>query len=951
MAITGQFGRAVTGSGSLASAISSAASEYANIRVDRIYKAFLNEEAFEGRTMDGKTAIELLKQMQKRASKNSRTGLNIADTINDVRKSDRNRTINRINSQIQVGGAAGGDYYKKVQALREMLMDPTLSSDDRSELETDLGEAVDNFLINARNQYGDGSSITVNGQTVNFASGANSATLMGYYDQFINEMPSMADKLTRERFKTQAAIYVSEGSAAYNGSTRTTDGQKRSGYQAQLVYLQKAYDLLVQNGMKDDELAETILGNIRTVEGNIKITGENIAGEQADTRYQGAVDEVYGFINSLQDAILAAMPSAAMYLGNDSLAKILRDDPNAALNFIEAYKAGTGLDTIEIDGVSHGLSPDDLTSYILDAKAEAKDLYNWSKKNGSLSVARKAEIRDLYNGAVTLAANAPRLKAEDAYDNAQDKLTSALDAAGSNYADRAAAVKAYATELNRIGGLYGSSDPSLKRLFANEANLFLGNGNFDSTIGVYGTDSANYSDFLGDTTGISQAIGGSDEEISLVDALGQFWKKVDDYNGGLGDGTEDGGSSLDEDAMADYEDGNGIRLVGSRPRDVGDGEVLTSENTWYRRYRIMLPGYQSGTDKKNVNKNTIGWVTMINGKYVVFTTHEEGGKTSYLINSEVAQELFKGGLNLTTWNGMTIVVASSDIIESDNGAINGKTMRDVLDETEGTGVGESDMAKGGAALRAILEDQNYNWVYTDTAQDQYESLLEAVRNGHVQVTTRGTTDGRKVRINVIMDDGTSIDISSEFNADAWTIINTNYVELLKDPEKITGKGGDASEVSYSDGGTDSGASSWAGTQYDGMAGTTVIGKDASGNDLTLAEAYSGGTGFMWANPVKGGGGGGGDGKPDGSEAGYSGGGRGKPKATARPVVQQAAFANRLGVGQLRIPQSDLSESRKIFNTVMRNMPVGTGGTTGNSGIVAKTNTPAVKRRPLGRIQI
>jgi hypothetical protein len=942
MAITGQFGRAVTGSGSLASAISSAASEYANIRVDRIYKAFLNEEAFEGRTMDGKTAIELLKQMQKRASKNSRTGLNIADTINDVRKSDRNRTINRINSQIQVGGAAGGDYYKKVQALREMLMDPTLSSDDRSELETDLGEAVDNFLINARNQYGDGSSITVNGQTVNFASGANSATLMGYYDQFINEMPSMADKLTRERFKTQAAIYVSEGSAAYNGSTRTTDGQKRSGYQAQLVYLQKAYDLLVQNGMKDDELAETILGNIRTVEGNIKITGENIAGEKANTRYEGAVGEVYGFINSLQDAILAAMPSAAMYLGTDSFAKVLRDDPNAALNFIEAYKAGTGLDTIEIDGVSHGLSPEDLTSYILDAKAGAKDLYNWSKKNGSLSVARKAEIRDLYNGAVTLATNAPRLKAEDAYDNAQDKLTSALDAAGSNYADRAAAVKAYATELNRIGGLYGMSDPGLKRLFANEANLFLGNGNFDATMGVYGTDSANYSDFLGDTTGISQALGGSDEEISLVDALKDFWKKVDAYNGGLGDGTDEGGSSLDPDALEDYTDGNGIRLVGSRPRDVGDGEVLTSENTWYKRYRIMLPGYQSDTTKDGIKNGTLGWVTMVNGKYVVFYQNSDGN--SELIDSELAQTIFQGGLKLTTWNGIQIIEASTIP------GVNGKTIREVLEGADSELVTDSELAAGGTALRKILEDKNYQWVYTDAAQTQYESLLAAVRDGHVEVTTRGTTGGRKVRISVIMDDGTIIDISNEFNTDAWTIINTNYVELLKDPDPI-GRDGGAENASYSDDGTDSGANSWAGTQYDGMAGTTVIGKDASGNDLTLAEAYSGGTGFMWADPVNG------DGKPggngggnNGGQAGNNGGGRGAPKPKARPVVQQAAFANRLGVGQLRIPQSDLNESRKIFDTVMRNMPAGTGGTTGNSGIVTKTNTPAVKRRPLGRLQ-
>jgi hypothetical protein len=695
--------------------------------------------------------------------------------------------------------------------------------------------------------------------------------------------------------------------------------------------------------MKDDELAETILGNIRTVEGNIKITGENIAGEKANTRYEGAVDEVYGFINSLQDAILAAMPSAAMYLGTDSFAKVLRDDPNAALNFIEAYKAGTGLDTIEIDGVSHGLSPEDLTSYILDAKAGAKDLYNWSKKNGSLSVARKAEIRDLYNGAVTLATNAPRLKAEDAYDNAQDKLTSALDAAGSNYADRAAAVKAYATELNRIGGLYGSSDPGLKRLFANEANLFLGNGNFDATMGVYGTDSANYSDFLGDTTGISQAIGGSDEEISLVDALGDFWKKVDAYNGGLGDGTDEGGSSLDPDALEDYTDGNGIRLVGSRPRDVGDGEVLTSENTWYKRYRIMLPGYQSDTTKDGIKNGTLGWVTMVNGKYVVFYQNSDGN--SELIDSKLAQTIFQGGLKLTTWNGIQIIEASTIP------GVNGKTIREVLEGADSELVTDSELAAGGTVLRKILEDKNYQWVYTDAAQDQYESLLAAVRDGHVEVTTRGTTGGRKVRISVIMDDGTIIDISNEFNTDAWTIINTNYVELLKDPDPI-GKGGDASEVSYSDGGTDSGASSWAGTQYDGMAGTTVIGKDASGNDLTLAEAYSGGTGFMWADPVRGDGKpGGGDGKPgggNGGQAGYSGGGGGKPKA--RPVVQQAAFANRLGVGQLRIPQSDLNESRKIFDTVMRNMPAGTGGTTGNSGIVTKTNTPAVKRRPLGRLQ-
>lgn len=945
MAVTGQFGRAVTGSGSLASAISSAASEYANIRIDRIYKAFLNEEVFEGRVMDGKTAIELLKQMQKRASKNSRTGVNISDTINDVRKSDRNRTINRINGQIQVGGVTGGDYYKKIQAIREMLMDTNLSSDDRSELETDLAEAVDNFLINARNQYGDGSSITVNGQTVNFASGANSATLMGYYDQFINEMPSMSAKLTRERFKTQAAIYVSEGTAAYNGSTRSTDAQKKSGYEAQLVYFQKAYDLLVQNGMKDDELAETILGNIRTIEANIKTTGENIAGEVADKRYSNAANDVYGFINSLEAAIIAAVPSAGDYLGDSSLSAMLRVNPNAALNFIEAYKSGSGLDTIEVDGQSFGLSVDDLTGYIMDAKAEAKDLYNWSK-GSALTPARKSDIRDLYTQAVTLATNAPRLKAEDAYDNAQDELTIALDKAGSNYADRAAAIKQYATTLNLIANRYGSNDPNLRRVLGNEANLFLGNGNFDSTIGVYGTDSLNYGDFLRDTTGISQAIGGTTKDVTLIDALASFWDKVDAYNGGEGDGTDEGGSSLNPDDMEGYSDGNGIRLVGSRPRDVGDGEVLTSENTWYKRYRIMAPGFRAGTGKDDVTANTLGWVTVINGQYFVTSTKGTAGN-EYVVSSEIAQELFANGITLTTWNGMTIVAATANTITSDNADINGKTIKDILVGTEGQTITQTQISGGGASLRDAIVGAGYDWIYTNAAQAQYESLLDAVRAGHVLFTTRGAGGDRKGRFSIKMDDGTIVDISSEFNTDAWKIINDNILQFSIEPEDI-GNDPNNSGGAQTSGDLPAGSKPWAGTQWDGMEATDVIGKDANGNDLTLGAAFSGGTGYMWATPPKVGGGG---------ATRPTGGGRISPATKAkldaampnRTPVARGEFLNRLGGGGMRIPQSDMVESKKIFNTVMRNMPAGTGGTKGNNGIITKTTTPAVKRRPIGRI--
>lgn len=47
MAVTGQFGRALTGSGSLASAISGIASEFVNLRMNRIYDAFINQEALD----------------------------------------------------------------------------------------------------------------------------------------------------------------------------------------------------------------------------------------------------------------------------------------------------------------------------------------------------------------------------------------------------------------------------------------------------------------------------------------------------------------------------------------------------------------------------------------------------------------------------------------------------------------------------------------------------------------------------------------------------------------------------------------------------------------------------------------------------------------------------------------------------------------------------------------
>ena len=619
MAVTGQFGRALTGSGSLASAISSIASEFVTLRMNRIYNAFINQEALDGVVIDAQTAINELKKLMAGTTEDTRTGQDISDMMRAVRKANRTRTLNKLDADLAEMGAEKGDYAKMVTTIQEMLLDPTLNPDDTAELRKELATAVENLFNNSKNQFNAGGKITVNGKTIDFTGGMNYDQFLNIYDSVARANPDMADKVMRQKYEAEASVAIAQANAAWLASTRTTDSQKLQGFNQQLEILRAAYDKLKAQGLDTSETGIDLLDKIRLVEGYATTAKGNIGQESANKRIANLDTEVYSGLYDIDDA-LALM---GVDTGEGGIANLLLTNPNAAYNAIDMAIAMNGGSTkIDVDGKIVEIDRDSIYAVIADTKAAAVSANNWAKNNPAVSAQNKIAIRGYVTSATALFNNVPNLKIEDSYDNAKTTLETALEANPDDINARVNALKAFGKAIRALAGTAGNA--AIKTALIAEADLFENGKQPKQGVMVYGEWSGN---LLGGSGGESALAIGSplgqlinprvdSGDVSISEAIALIYNQHQSFNSGAGAVYIDGvtgeriASAVPEDTSA-FENSQGMGGTTMVSNEFGGVSVNTQHNAVYARYRIVDKTYSTNTTNEGIRNATLGWVSII----------------------------------------------------------------------------------------------------------------------------------------------------------------------------------------------------------------------------------------------------------------------------------------------------------------------------------------------------
>ena len=921
MAVTGQFGKAVTGAGSLASAISGIASEYTNLRINRIYNAFVNEDVFEGRRVTFNVALELLNKMLKRSTKGGKVYAEIEDTIRNLRTSNRNRTLNAINTKLAAEGGSG-DYANRVRVLKEMLLDQTIDPDERDQLTALLTTAVNEFLKNTQQQFLEGKKVTINGTSFDFAGKANEDVFLGVYDDMMTQFPEMANQIGSAQDLAKAAVLIRAADFDYSSSDVTTDSKNLAATKAKLAGYQKAYEIIKNSkyGLATGSDALSLLEEIQTLTKNVTTLGTNVKAEADQERYGDGRNEIYGSIDAIEAAMRSQSPQVDNMLGNDTLQRILTSNANDALLIIDAFIAANGYGTkiTGADGKTYDLSRDSIYEIIVDAKDAAAAFNTWAKNNPSLSKAQKTEAATTYKDALSMVGNIPSLRAEDKYDNAREKLVNDLEVAGGNMKLRANALKNYAAALTNIASSVQDLNSPAVNALREEAKFFL-TGKPPKDNVTFATLSGNYSleGFFG-ANDISIAISSS-TETDLGSALTAFWRGKVDREKGSGDPVVSSDGSETDTLTPGWEDAAGaaqMYLGRTTPTEYGEATVDLFTGTIFERIRIVSGDY----NVNDLDDKTVGWVTVYydaNGKkqYIVTGQNMSGNR---MLTRESANALIKIIGSPTSFGGNPMYIARS------------ATVLEYLKDGKYAGDGnarlsEDDMTSGTAKLYEQLNKNGYGFIVTGGEKAEYASLLKAVQDGHIRyVNGRFLVDD--------YDDGSGVigtfDMTGLINDNVLALAVTN----AKDFVPIIKRGGDTGLV---------------GSEYDPdpwNLGGEPEGGNGSGGGNGAPPPPQGSVPMSFS---------GGDNTVAGQQAAWDkfnqfrSGERELPKTTPTPtppkpeeqkpvVRQEGNFNNGIrGTGGLRIPQSDLIESKKIFNTVMRNMPTNAGGVGGKT----TTTTP------------
>lgn len=824
MAITGQFGRAVTGGSSMASSIANIASDFASLRISRIYEAFLNGGSFEGEPMDAQRAISLLSGMLSEYGDNSKIALDIEQTLAAVRKSNRVRVLNDLDATLKQEGSMG-DWSNKVSVIEDMLLDTTLTPDERTDLESELSDAIDDVLTNAQNEFASGGKITVNGSVIDFGKGANEAQFLALFDGFIEKYPGMEQKIGREKDIALSSIAVSKASNFWLDQKRTTDQSKLEGYNGQLDILKAAYKALQDSpyGLGTGPQATQILEDIRAIQGYKATVKDNLATEAANKRLATAADSVFSEFDLL-DKAMKKNPIIAGLLGDLSIGSYLQGNQaniNTGLSILDQFRYLTGGTTVKIGNKTIDFSREGIYNMSRDAQAAARSLNDWASGNKYVSTEWQKAIKGYATATGNMVKNNPEVRLEDAYDTALKEFKSSVEDASLSASARQELAKKFGETLIGLKIKFqGKIDPTVLDSLTVEADLYRFGKEPAEGMYTFGEQSGNYNVF--DSNGqriLTQgtdpiasamnptAMGGS---TSLLKAIQQNAVEVDLWNKGQGQYFTDGWSGtrtqviLGEDTSA-WQNGAGITLRSNTEVKVGETTVPSSRNDTYSRVRLMLPGWEDNTSNKNIEAMTAGWITPIlsmDGKTTEWVMTKKVGTNEQFINSAAIDsiiDLMGGNPNVL----LTPIGDSGNYVIPLSGA--------ALDTFNANGVGtpvpRSVVTTGGKELDDTMRTAGYTFV-DDVDRAQTAAVNTLITTGKVLVDSLG-------KIIAVDEYDRTKGYGDATTRDITSLIPRNVVNQIIIANKDTGLDRDGNGLPdyYGEGGTSAAPSPYAAGNY------------------------------------------------------------------------------------------------------------------------------------------
>jgi hypothetical protein len=701
--------------------------------------------------------------------------------------------------------------------------------------------------------------------------------------------------------------------------------------------------------------AAKVLTDVRSLEDNLATANKNMGNKSATDRLNAGYDNIFGDLDAIDAALKKDPTIAALFGPKESFAGFLQADQNYALSILEQYTSLNGSSITRDDGTKISLSIDDISDMMKDARVAANGLAKWAKTNTFLSQSDKDTIKSWDTFGTALGQAAPILTVEDKYDDAIDTLSKNIDLAGADIGARAAALRKFANSLKGIAGTAGLNSSVSKSLFA-EADLYLTGKRPPEGVTLYGDFSGN----LTRTNGVSgiynidEILGGiiapgvAGERTSIFSAITAVYNQESEWlrSGGKiitdinGNDVPDLGT---QDTTA-WEKGQSMRIKALSTITLGeDGTTLqTFVDQDLQRVRVVFPGMQSNPE--NPNTYTQGWIARVrqpNGTWsYIITQKDKNSNDEKILTGVEAAEFMRVHLR-GSWDAAFTTIGGNRVIE-----LPASALRDASFTGLGT-VTTQQIATGGIWDEISADDSGYGWA-SEYQTKVDNAILKAVKDGKLVVR-----NGR-----IYLPNGSKIGGSqgeAVIDRDLTDLLSIGMrdriLELAPTVDKGAGEGeGEGDEPDPEP----TGNARWDGTQWAGKSADTVISKDASGRDLTLGEAFSSGTGYMWATPPKttGGGGGGGGGVGGRGGRGGAGAGRGGISADlkakldaqmARKNNNSVANASMRDITTGKITYAEYADAggRRFMQSAFRNMPTGTGAT----GAPPSTGTKITMNQP------
>jgi hypothetical protein len=359
-----------------------------------------------------------------------------------------------------------------------------------------------------------------------------------------------------------------------------------------------------------------------------------------------------------------------------------------------------------------------------------------------------------------------------------------------------------------------------------------------------------------------------------------------------------------------------IKALGTITLGEGGTTLQTLVAQDLQRVRIVFPGMQA--DPENPNTYTQGWIARVkqaDGTWSYIVTQKDKNSNSEKILTGVEAAEFVRVHLRGNWDSALTTIGGNRVIE-----LPASALRDASFNGLGT-VDTNQIATGGIWDEIVASDSGYGWA-SEYQTKVDNAILQAVkdkkltvRNGRIYLPNGSKIGGSQGEAVVDLDLTDLLSIE----------MRDTILKLAPTVDQGSGEGqGEGTNTEPAA----TGNARWDGTQWAGKSGDTVISKDASGNDMTLDQAFSSGTGYMWATPPKT------TGKAPGPQ-GASGGNMGvtklDPRIQAEYERQRGKTVNGAGMknvvsGKISAAQAADSGSNRFMANAFRNMPTGTGGT-------------------------